>query len=854
MEGAVAESEPAPIKQHLPEQPTQQPLLHENEITKPTADPTGDQNNTAMETGAAVPSAGGAPITGTNDPTVGTGPSTLSGGSTAVVTPAQSAAPALINGVAPTAPAAPAAPAPAAAESPSKSRRKQELVVRQAPANAEIVADAVADARASAAALAAIQAAKIALAAARPSPDDVKAHRRKQQTPKRKLTASPTRLIARHKKVKLGGPVAQKGRRKLKVVTKPPSAGAAGPADPKLVSASEWGDTNAMAVREDIDELESVGGDDVNMSEGGAERGVQGVGKDGVSSASAVDATVKGADTTAPAVDSSGAGPSGAAGVSSPAKRGRPRKVPITEPAEASGSGTATGAPPAADARTKPRPGARRRRRRRPASGFVTRRPLTKRRPVVPKRTTGVVNGHGAAPRVPRKRRKRGDLTIDMKEPFGTPSGKTRSRTRSVTEEDPAGSAPVGRTSRERPVNGAGPSAETEHSPVALDGAGTTPPAAPEGVSAADWEAKWRCWNDDGSKKSWQATDGSSGPSAAPSGPASTASGPASAAPKTATEAGDITATAAADATAGDGESATVASSIPAKAAPPAAPVRRRRRAAGRRRRRADSPAAEPPGRAGGRGRRGRGRPEPLRGPYLVVGGNSTGGGSGALAVRVVNCQGDREGASTGRRPPITCDLDSAAGQPRVGFSSAYAKNYDAFAVDPTWTCVFCRRRSHANGLGDLLGPCFVARRLEAIETAGRPLAGRQRRRSKRDVQEDTNDSTPSTAAPAPTPTSSTPIEFEVARLGDRLETWFHESCLAWSPQLTLSAGKIQGIEDAITASRAELCSVCGVVGATVGCLGRGCRRGFHVPCAAEAGCRLDEESFSSYCNRHQKQ
>ncbi|KAF0292931.1 Transcription factor 20 [Amphibalanus amphitrite] len=432
-----------------------------------------------------------------------------------------------------------------------------------------------------------------------------------------------------------------------------------------------------MAVREDIDDLESVGGDDVDVSEGGVERGVDGVlkaGKDGVRSTSAVDATVKGVDAAAPAVDSTSAGPSGVAGVSSPAKRGRPRKVPLTEPAEASGSGTATVAPPVADARTKPRPGARRRRRRRPASGFVTRRPLTKRRPAVPKRTTGVVNGHGAAPRVPRKRRKRGDLTIDMKEPFGTPSGKTRSRTRSVTEEDPS-SAPVGRASRERPVNGAGPSGDSEHSPVAVDGAGTAPPAAPEGVSAADWEAKWRCWNDDGSKKSWQATDGSSGPSAAPSAPASTASGPASAAPKTATEAGDITATAAADATAG-GESAT----------------------------------------------------------------------------------------------------------------------------------------------------------------------------------EDTNDSTPSTAAPAPTPTSSTPIEFEVARLGDRLETWFHESCLAWSPQLTLSAGKIQGIEEAITASRAELCSVCGVVGATVGCLGRGCRRGFHVPCAAEAGCRLDEESFSSYCNRHQKQ
>ena len=163
------------------------------------------------------------------------------------------------------------------------------------------------------------------------------------------------------------------------------------------------------------------------------------------------DVTVSAADAAdaASAVDDvePSAGPSGPV-APPPAKRGRPRKTSLSAPSAAGSSDAATVAPPAAAARTKPRPAggpgsaARgRRRRRRPATGFVSRRPLVKRRPVVAKRSVSVSIGRGMATRVPRKRRKVGDLSIDMKEPFSTSPGKTRtSRSRCVE----AGRAPAG--------------------------------------------------------------------------------------------------------------------------------------------------------------------------------------------------------------------------------------------------------------------------------------------------------------------------------------------------------------------------------------------------------------------------
>ncbi|XP_037094175.1 transcription factor 20-like [Pollicipes pollicipes] len=371
-----------------------------------------------------------------------------------------------------------------------------------------------------------------------------------------------------------------------------------------------------------------------------------------------------------------------------------------------------------------------------------------------------------------------------MKEPFGVSPTKTRGRLRSVTEEEPAG--PARRTSRERPVNGGaalGPAAASAAAAAVDEGDAmltSSPPPLdiPDGVSHADGEAKWRCWNDDGAKKSWQAAGGEGPPPPPPPPP------PAPVSPLPSAD-------------------------VPAPSASGPAPRDHRRR-------RRHCPARV--------------------------------GGADPHALRVVNSQGDLEAPAARRRPPVSCDLEAIPGQPRVGFSSAYAKNYDAFAPDPTWTCVFCGRRTHASRLGDLYGPYFVRRRQEA---AGTTAKQRQRRRSQREAPEAAD---PAAAAGSGAgPSAGAAHHFETARLGDRLETWFHESCLAWSPQLQLAAGRVQGVEEAVTASRAEICSVCRHVGATVGCLGKGCRLGFHVPCAEEAGCQLDESSFTSYCSKHKK-
>jgi hypothetical protein len=64
-----------------------------------------------------------------------------------------------------------------------------------------------------------------------------------------------------------------------------------------------------------------------------------------------------------------------------------------------------------------------------------------------------------------------------------------------------------------------------------------------------------------------------------------------------------------------------------------------------------------------------------------------------------------------------TCTLDPA---------------YDARKMDDSWACVFCRRHSHYNRLGDLFGPYTVAG--EVISAAATGTAGAKAKPGKKDL------------------------------------------------------------------------------------------------------------------------
>lgn len=61
---------------------------------------------------------------------------------------------------------------------------------------------------------------------------------------------------------------------------------------------------------------------------------------------------------------------------------------------------------------------------------------------------------------------------------------------------------------------------------------------------------------------------------------------------------------------------------------------------------------------------------------------------------------------------------------------------------------------------------------------------------------------------------------------------------------------KILKMEEVIKASLNHNCSVCKTKGATIGCIGKRCRRKFHFNCARDANCLLDEANFTLKCDK----
>ncbi|KAJ8363759.1 hypothetical protein SKAU_G00125900 [Synaphobranchus kaupii] len=85
----------------------------------------------------------------------------------------------------------------------------------------------------------------------------------------------------------------------------------------------------------------------------------------------------------------------------------------------------------------------------------------------------------------------------------------------------------------------------------------------------------------------------------------------------------------------------------------------------------------------------------------------------------------------------------------------------------------------------------------------------------------------------------------------DTSEYWVHEDCGIWSAGVFLVKGKLYGLEEAVRLAKETVCSTCHAVGATLGCLFKGCSNKYHYACAVQSDCVLNEDNFSMKCTKH---
>lgn len=139
-------------------------------------------------------------------------------------------------------------------------------------------------------------------------------------------------------------------------------------------------------------------------------------------------------------------------------------------------------------------------------------------------------------------------------------------------------------------------------------------------------------------------------------------------------------------------------------------------------------------------------------------------------------------------------------------------------SVVDQWICVLCRKMCHYRGLGDLYGPYNI----DFSETSDKCK-------------------------------SVTPKKSKYSLLNHNYavrEVWIHEDCLVWSEGVHLVGKKILKMEDIIKSSFNHNCSSCKTKGATIGCVGKRCRRKFHYTCARDANCLFDEANFTLKCDK----
>uniref|UniRef100_A0A8D9DZ39 Uncharacterized protein CG5098 n=1 Tax=Cacopsylla melanoneura TaxID=428564 RepID=A0A8D9DZ39_9HEMI len=197
--------------------------------------------------------------------------------------------------------------------------------------------------------------------------------------------------------------------------------------------------------------------------------------------------------------------------------------------------------------------------------------------------------------------------------------------------------------------------------------------------------------------------------------------------------------------------------------------------------------------------------------------------------------------------------------------------------LDPTWTCVFCKRGpntygSAGNPLGDLFGPYRVAAPRETYldgdefkrrvnRTSGGGTSSKQdnvkkKRTVSTDVDtnkltagltrvfpadKDSSTSNSNSAGPS-TSSKSSAVEYEI---------WFHEPCIVWGSGCYLVGSALMGLDQCVWSALNSICVNCGEMGASIGCVKSKCRSSVHYSCALHIGWYLDPSTFIATCSAH---
>lgn len=221
---------------------------------------------------------------------------------------------------------------------------------------------------------------------------------------------------------------------------------------------------------------------------------------------------------------------------------------------------------------------------------------------------------------------------------------------------------------------------------------------------------------------------------------------------------------------------------------------------------------------------------------------------------------------------------------------STLSNKYDAQTRDATWICVFCKRGPHATdpllpgpspftldmpqySPGDLFGPYIISTDCPEY----------QRRL---DDPFDTQYKSKKSALTAAAITGLTPTDSKTSSHGKKakkrlnsessvrdsldgadlgkdvmlgiaevtptsFEVWVHEDCVIWSPGVYLVGPKIIGLEGAVWGACAVACKRCGLKGAAICCIKRGCGCVMHIGCAKLSNWKLDEDNYKAYCTAH---
>lgn len=214
---------------------------------------------------------------------------------------------------------------------------------------------------------------------------------------------------------------------------------------------------------------------------------------------------------------------------------------------------------------------------------------------------------------------------------------------------------------------------------------------------------------------------------------------------------------------------------------------------------------------------------------------------------------------------------------------STLSNKYDAQTRDASWICVFCKRGPHATdpqlpgpspytldmpqySPGDLFGPyvisteCpeyqrrvddpydtqFKSKRAASVAANVANELSRSGKKNKKRLNSETNrDSLDSTDANRDSMLGIAEVT------SNSYEVWVHEDCVTWAPGVYLVGPKIVGLEGAVWGACSVACKYCGLRGAAVCCLKRGCGTVMHIGCAKLSKWKLDEQNYKAYCTEH---